>query len=364
MCVPCKVGEFQQTHGEAGCRPCAPGHYGALAGTAQCEACGAGSFQPATGSSACSLCPEGEYQSSPAADTCKRCSVGHDSLDGSAACAFCASGYYRPRADSPVAECRACDALDGVSCGRNSTIATLSLAQGYWRHSTATIQTHRCRADGAWSPCRGGLGAGNDGDGYCEDGYRGPRCELCDGPAYSRHFDKLSASCNDCGDVSARSTVVACTVFVLLLAGVGLIATIHSLEGSARCGALVRWISGALAVWRAAGMRYKVKALVGFYQCISAVPSVFNVVAPVGLEQYTRWIDLLELPSELESIFVASACLGEYHERVLLSSSWPILFILVFAAGFIGWELLQAHRPASSAASLGVQSAVMAGLQR
>ena len=34
-------------------------------------------------------------------------------------------------------------------------------------------------------------------------------------------------------------------------------------------------------------MRYKVKVLVGFYQCLSAVPSVFNVVPPVGLEEYT-----------------------------------------------------------------------------
>ena len=35
-------------------------------------------------------------------------------------------------------------------------------------------------------------------------------------------------------------------------------------------------------------MRYKVKALVGFYQCIAAVPSVYNVQPPPGLEHLTQ----------------------------------------------------------------------------
>jgi hypothetical protein len=65
-----------------------------------------------------------------------------------------------------------------------------------------TTQTYHCKADGDWTPCRGGITAGDEGDGYCKEGYRGPRCELCDGSgsAYSRHFDKLDARCHDCGD--------------------------------------------------------------------------------------------------------------------------------------------------------------------
>jgi hypothetical protein len=35
-------------------------------------------------------------------------------------------------------------------------------------------------------------------------------------------------------------------------------------------------------------MRYKIKALLGFYQCVAAVPSVYNVQPPLGLEEYTR----------------------------------------------------------------------------
>eukprot|EP00966_Prymnesium_polylepis_P252538 5838347-Prymnesium_polylepis.1 len=60
-------------------------------------------------------------------------------------------------------------------------------------------------------------------------------------------------------------------------------------------------------------MRYKVKAIIGFYQCIAAVPSVFDVVTPPGLEEYTRWIRLVELPAILGlELVLPGKCLGSY----------------------------------------------------
>ena len=49
---------------------------------------------------------------------------------------------------------------------------------------------------------RHGSDAGGDGDGYCEPGYRGPRCELCETSeaGSSRYFDHEDASCHDCGE--------------------------------------------------------------------------------------------------------------------------------------------------------------------
>jgi len=87
-------------------------------------------------------------------------------------------------------------------------------------------------------------------------------------------------------------------------------------------------------------MRYKLKTFIGFYQCIAAVPSVFKMVPPLGLEEFTRWINLVELPAELENVFVTSACLGDYRTRVWLGSAWPIAFIILFAVGFTVWESL------------------------
>eukprot|EP00966_Prymnesium_polylepis_P002190 50331-Prymnesium_polylepis.1 len=89
-------------------------------------------------------------------------------------------------------------------------------------------------------------------------------------------------------------------------------------------------------------MRYKVKALVGFYQCIAAVPSVYSVQPPLGLEHLTRWINLLELPSEFERIFlVPTACLGDYSTRIWVGSTWPLVVILACTACLVGAEGMQ-----------------------
>eukprot|EP00966_Prymnesium_polylepis_P327372 7383253-Prymnesium_polylepis.1 len=110
-------------------------------------------------------------------------------------------------------------------------------------------------------------------------------------------------------------------------------------------------------------MRYKVKALVGFYQCLAAVPSVYDMEPPVGLEEYTRWIDLIEVPSELENILVPTACLGSYHRRILMGSLWPVGLVLVFALGFVGWEL-SLHCARIDRTFAGMLKAVKTGLQR
>jgi hypothetical protein len=62
---------------------------------------------------------------------------------------------------------------------------------------------------------------------------------------------------------------LACLVFLFLLAAIGLSTTIDSLEKSnTRRGVLLLCgIRRAKAVWEAAGMRYKLKLSVGFYQC-------------------------------------------------------------------------------------------------
>ena len=90
----------------------------------------------------------------------------------------------------------------------------------------------------------GGGDAGTAGHGYCAEGYRGPRCELCDGLAHSRYFDKLDARCHDCGDMTARSAAVVCVVLLLtLLAAMSSSpASLRRLTRSSGCNALLRGI--------------------------------------------------------------------------------------------------------------------------
>ena len=212
------------------------------------------------------------------------------------------------------------------------------------------------------------MDAAHDGDGYCNNdthgGYHGPRCELCNGLAYSKYFDRLEARCRDCGDVTARSTAIFVAALVLFPAGVGFNTASKHLEGVRAFAILLRGARRAKVIWKAAGMRFKVKALVGFYQCIAAVPSVYNVVPPLGLEEYTRWIDLFELPSDLENMFVPSACLGDYRTRIMLGSLWPIILVLIIAAVLIVWELIRLCSRKTELTPQSVGFAVRTGLQR
>ena len=70
----------------------------------------------------------------------------------------------------------------------------------------------------------------------------------------------------------------------------------------------------AQKLWRKAGMRSKVKLFVGLYQCIAAVPSVYDVVVPSTLDHLTRWVDLIELPSDLGvNLIIPAECFGSYR---------------------------------------------------
>jgi hypothetical protein len=112
-------------------------------------------------------------------------------------------------------------------------------------------------------------------------------------------------------------------------------------------------------------MQYKVKASVGFYQCIAAAPSVYNVYPPVGLEAYHQWINFFELPSDIENIFVPAMCLGDYRTQLLLvlGASWPVALVLVFAVGFVGWELLKRSNQTVSGTQ-GLSNTIYAGIQK
>ena len=189
----------------------------------------------------------------------------------------------------------------------------LDLSVGFWRHSNQTLEMWRCKHSGDWSPCSGGAHAGHDGDGYCDDGYHGPRCELCD---HSEYFDEDDARCHGCGDVTAQTSVLLCAVVLLSIAVVGLMSIVagRNFNVTKRCRAVPKAIRGALNLYRKSGMRYKIKTLVGFFQCVAAIPSVYNVTAPPGLDEYAVWSNFLELPSDLgASTIIPGSCIGSYN---------------------------------------------------
>eukprot|EP00966_Prymnesium_polylepis_P060753 1409322-Prymnesium_polylepis.1 len=157
-----------------------------------------------------------------------------------------------------------------------------------------TDEVSRCASIGGWSPCRGGADARHEGSGYCENGtdggYEGPWCQLC--VSETHYFDKLDAHCRDCGDVAARVAITACFVLLLILVvvGAGAASILSKAHRRAHCRTLIKAIRSACALWQEAGMQFKVKALVGMYQCLAAIPGVYNVNPPLGLEEYIRCV--------------------------------------------------------------------------
>eukprot|EP00966_Prymnesium_polylepis_P331934 7387484-Prymnesium_polylepis.1 len=109
-----------------------------------------------------------------------------DSLAGAAECTLCEVGTFQVDPSSPASDlnCKICGT--GLNCSRTgTTINTVQLQDRYWRHSEKTDELWRCKQQGDHSPCLGGPSAsrtakGSEGDGYCKEGYRGPRCEICD----------------------------------------------------------------------------------------------------------------------------------------------------------------------------------------
>eukprot|EP00966_Prymnesium_polylepis_P005084 117194-Prymnesium_polylepis.1 len=113
--------------------------------------------QPLVGGLSGILPPPGTYSTSTSlasAVECETCPVGFVcELGTSVPRPVCGENQYRPLGNSSASECVPCDAIPGIICDANPTIATLNLTAGYWRHSVATNETHRCKSDGSWIPC-------------------------------------------------------------------------------------------------------------------------------------------------------------------------------------------------------------------
>ena len=299
------------------------------------------------------ICDNGfELDESSAVHTCIRCEIGQDSrrttrnASGSGGCTMCAEQYYRPHAHLPATECMPCDSIYGVSCSSNTSINTLGLNEGFWRHSGNTLQIHRCRFSGSWTPCRGGTSPGYHGDGYCERGHHGVRCERCGerngtNEEMPQFFDKLNARCQTCEDSVVKGGVVLGVFAFAVVLGIAIV-----VAARLRCfwaKAIMRQLRRVHIIWQSAGMRYKIKLLIGAYQCIAAVPTVFNLTMPRDLDAYARWVDFLEWPSLGLSAIMPAECFGSYETRLLVVSCWPIVFLLGVSVISSFWELWWQH---------------------
>ena len=288
-------------------------------------------------------CRRGEYFKAET-DECLPCADGTSSAVGSHSCPVCAEGYYRSTAKGSEAvaaaeawaTCTTCAVLLGAVCAWNSTGASLSLAPGYWRASISTLSLVRCLEAQGHSPCVGGHAADlgrrrlvdGGGGGYCAPGHTGPMCEVCVAPR--QFFSREAARCTEC-----FSSFPPATIVFLVLMGAALVATAIAAvllqrgrtlprREEAFRRALLSRARRLAALWRAAGMRPKLKLLVGAAQCLAIVPSGFRVSAPEHLAYLKR---VLELPTKVSTQHPPSTPnLPAPIYRLQRGAAWPAQF--------------------------------------
>lgn len=90
------------------------------------------------------------------------------------------------------------------------------------------------------------------------------------------------------------------------------------------------------ATWGKAGMQSKFKIFFGLYQCLSVVPTIFNVRQPQDVDGITFWLYVLEFADKLGSeLIVPGQCLGSHPRRLLVDGLWPIALIVCIFLFFV-----------------------------
>lgn len=298
------------------------------------EQCPPGHYQSERGQTECFECEPGFFSGPPGTVDCKACAPSLFSGRAARKCQLCAEGYYKKFEDpDPFGEfeCEQCDEeVQGAKCPAGTEVSTLQLDRGHWRPSNRTTEILFCKTSGNHTPCNGGSEAGDQGDGYCLEDFYGPRCELC--RQSDHYFNVDSAKCVPCGDVGAQLAVFFIAIFAVMFVGVSAFHVLTSRRYDRFWQVIAgrRAVNWVRAVWNSAGMQSKIKTTIGFAQCVAAVPFVYHVELPQGMEGLRFWYELMELPSKIgRDLWIDSSCLGSYMYRLLFASLWPVVVICV-----------------------------------
>ena len=299
------------------------------------------------------VCRAGTYLDE-SSNQCLLCDSGTWSTLGSATCDICAERYYLPleyfHEGASSSTCDTCDEEDqpiwamdpeeAINCSAGTTGYSLWVQPVHWRMSNRTRELHRCKSDSTWSPCLGGTASGEFGEGYCHEDHKGPRCEVCVDP--HQYFDESDARCKHCfTDVSPWSIVLVTVlgIAVASTAGIALLLRRKTPPKHKRLKKVVKMARKAVAFWHKAGLRSKLKLIIGCYQCLAMVPIAFNVEIPYGLED---WVTLLEFANRVGiDNLVPGTCLGNFERRLIVSATWPIGLALVLIAWSVSRQLLR-----------------------
>ena len=203
ICKECPEGKYNENRGVdsmGDCKECSTGSY-STSGSIECILCDPGKFNSITGSSICKLCEEGKYTSGKGSFICTDCPPNSEQNYLKDGC-ICSASSYNSNESNII--CSTCS--DEFICDKGTKIKTLKLKEHYWRQNEDTIKTYKCKNIYA---CKGGL-ISNSSDDLCQEGHKGPLCDVCE-----KGWAKDDGVCLKCPDNATRT--IGLTIFIPLV---------------------------------------------------------------------------------------------------------------------------------------------------
>jgi hypothetical protein len=334
-CKRCETGKYQDAPGATACIDCAPGHWCSLG---QQTACTANTFNPLPNAAIqtnCTRCPERATTHGRTARTSfEDCN--------------CISGFYfapedhaEQRMADKAGSCveRCCTCPPGVDCDNPNasitiTLASLPLKRGYYRRLNSTVDIRRC-PDAAAS-CAGkseceqsssGCQGGNDVERGCLPGLMGIFCRECveDGHYYVAARSGAAAHCDSCVGVFTSSGFLLAVILLPLGAAVacGVLAVRMSKE---------KWQQRLVRAWptltRSLGIANKLKLTIGFFQIVTRVHDVYDIMLPNAVR---KLLQAIAFTISLGVEGIPLECMGAkgYVARLVLWVLVPLMLVML-----------------------------------
>ncbi|KNC48972.1 osteoclast stimulating factor 1 [Thecamonas trahens ATCC 50062] len=314
-CIPCGLGVYTDTYGEATCKLCPDTQYTPSVGSTTCASCSGGQYLAVDDGLArqCKPCPPGHYwpnatdEFAPSAVECTACAIdAYATEEGSTGCSKCPAnskigtsggdsadkckcndGFWGNLADGPCNECpqggiATCEFLNNEVPVPNA---------GYWRDPENAGLVLECTPKSA---CPGGAASA------CATGYTGRACSRC-----TEGYYPLEDECEKCPDN---------TMAPMIIGGVALLIVIilfYKVAGKSTGKSSFTSISIA----------------VNYFQTV-ALFSAYELNWPGAIVTIIKWFSIFNL--SLDAASPECAVSVSYKTKWLISMSVPLVVGFVY----------------------------------
>lgn len=276
-----------------------------------------GKFQNNTGKTECYPCEAGHYSDKEGLEECTPCPYPLQSSEGSISCSFCAKGYYLKEVyasnalilKDPLLFCKKCPS--NADCGVNTTIHTLNVTVGFWRHSNESSIIYKCKSHRSCSRTSHNLETFSDG--YCTENHTGALCQVCKDSDY--YFSDTNGICKKCPSKTKFA------LFVTLSLGVAVALFAITLSVRKHSHSITMFI-------QVVDIPSKFKVFVSFHQVVSAMETVYGVRLSSVFDQWRYVIDLFSLDL-LNIVAFPMSCIGSTRDRIVIYGTWPLILIWI-----------------------------------